>query len=133
MPSQNYFNLTLFYIISCFHKEILTLFFFEKFSFFGVVLVIRGQDSVQKPVCCGDFTLDFSNPYSQPSCYKNAFPSQPYPDYIVDMCICNAELVYDVCTDTCVNPDDCPSPDQLVRCRGENGVPNAFQDRCDSP
>lgn len=64
------------------------------------------------------------------SCNNNNEPGHLCPEYLIDMCVCESPLIFDECTETCVNEMDCSPSDQLKVCA--QAPVNVTMDRCDA-
>lgn len=106
-------------------------FFLKICVFFCFLTGIHGQGGIiiNTPICCGNFTLEGSNPCFMASCYNNANPGRLCEQVEIQMCVCEPPLVFDECTGTCIPEDCCPPPSVSEVCQKNNPV-NPTLSRC---
>lgn len=69
------------------------------------------------PKCCGKFELaSCSNSCLRASCYNLASGPHACPFFCQAICVCKGDLVYNECTQECVEPCDCPPLCELEKC-----------------
>lgn len=78
--------------------------------------VFDHQTTAGRQRCCGQFKLDNCTSHcARPSCLGKYRPAKCVA-LCEEWCVCKDNLLYDECTQKCVEPDWCSSLEQILEC-----------------